>query len=217
MVECGRKRLASGCLLHRWCNRIGFRGWRDVFGEVLHHGGLWEEEGSKQTFVASMMQHTRVSRLERWVWRGVVSQWPVGRKRLASKCLLHCWCNTLGFQGLRDVTGEMLHHGGMTKEGLVSVCCIWVNVATNSYKPCKWDRAQFLGGRIVTVASWVMVATVLVLQQTMHKRREREGDYNSKKCCIRTTEHSVRLYLNIQPFNSNNISLYRLSLLMPIA
>ena len=107
------------------------------------------------------------------------------RKRLASKCLLHRWCNTLGFQGLRDVTGEMLHHGGMLKEGLVSICCIRVNVATNGYKPCQWDRAQFWGGRIVMVASWVTVATVL--QQTMHKRRGREGDYNSRKCCIKTT------------------------------
>ena len=103
------------------------------------------------------------------------------RKRLASECLLHHWCNTLRFQGLRDVTGEMLHHGGMLKEGLVSLCCIWVNVATNGYKPCQWDRAQFW---IVTVASWVMVATVL--QQTTHKRRGREGDYNSRKCCKMT-------------------------------
>ena len=77
-VECGRKRLSSRRLLHRWCNRIGFRGWRDVFGEVLHHGGLWEEEESEWTFVASMMQHTRVLRLERWVWRGVASWWLVG-------------------------------------------------------------------------------------------------------------------------------------------
>ena len=107
------------------------------------------------------------------------------RKRLASECLLHRWCNTLGFWGLRDVTGEMLHHGGMLKEGLVRICGIRVNVATNSYKPCQWDRAQFWGGRIVMVASRVTVATVL--QQTMHKRRGREGDYNSRKCCIRTT------------------------------
>ena len=107
-----------------------------------------------------------------------------GRKRLASKCLLHRWCNTLGFQGLRDVTGEMLHHGGMLKEALVSICCIQVNVATNSYKPCQWDRAQFWGRRIVTVASRVIVATVL--QQTTHKRRGREGDYNSRKCCKMT-------------------------------
>ena len=144
MVACGRKREASRHLLHRWCNTLGFRGWRDESGEVLHHVAC-------------------------------------SRKRLVSECLLHCWCNTLGFWGLRDVTGEMLHHGVMPKEGLVSICCIWVNVATNGYKPCQWDRTQFWGGRIVTVASWVMVATVL--QQTTHKRRGREGDYNSRKCC----------------------------------
>ena len=114
---------------------------------------------------------------------------------LASECLLHRWCNTLGFRGLRDVTGEMLHHGGMPKEGLVSICCIQVNVATNGYKPCQWDRAQFWGRRIVTVASWVMVATVL--QQTMHKRRGREGDYNSRKEIINVASgQQHRLSLN---------------------
>ena len=166
------------------------------------------------------MQHNRILRLERCFWRGVASWWPVGgrgkradmccitvacrRKRLASECLLHHWCNTLGFQGLRDVTGEMLHHGGMLKEGLVSVCCIRVNVATNSYKPCQWDRAQFWGGRIVTVASWVMVATVL--QQTTHKRRglQYQGNVARWLCLeLKVMLHHIRKtthYLNTLNF-----------------
>ena len=73
-VACGRKRLASECLLHQRCNALGFRGWRDVAGEMLHHSGMHKEEVSEQVFVASLIQHTRVSRLERCCWRDVASR-----------------------------------------------------------------------------------------------------------------------------------------------
>ena len=89
------------------------------------------------------------------------------RKRLASKCLLHHWCNTLGFQGLRDVTGEMLHHGGMLKEGLVSICCIRVNVATNH---ASGIGHSFEAGEL----SWLHHKSQL--QQCYSKLHTREGE-----------------------------------------
>ena len=41
---------------------------------MLHHGGMWKEEVSERVFVASTMQRTRVSRLERCCWRDVASR-----------------------------------------------------------------------------------------------------------------------------------------------
>ena len=73
-------------------------------------------------FVASLMQHTRISRLERCYWKDVASWWHAEGR----------------------VSEHMLHP---------SQCC---------NKPCQWDRAQFQGRRIVTVASQVTVATVLI-------------------------------------------------------
>ena len=86
MVACGRNRLGSGHLLHQRCNTLGFsllerccitvacgrKRVREqtfvastmqhttvfVAGEMLHHGGMWEEEVSERMFVASTMQHT---------------------------------------------------------------------------------------------------------------------------------------------------------------
>ena len=87
MVACGRKREASRHLLHQRCNTLGFRGWRDESGEVLHHGGLQEEEVSERMFVALLMQHTRISRLERCYWRDVASRWHA--KGRISEHMLH--------------------------------------------------------------------------------------------------------------------------------
>ena len=43
--------------------------------EMLHHGGMWKEEVGKHVHDASLMQHTRISRLEICLWRDVASQW----------------------------------------------------------------------------------------------------------------------------------------------
>ena len=86
-VACGRKREASGHLLHQQCNTLGFRGWRDESGEVLHHSGQQEEEVSERMFVASLMQHTKISRLERCYWRDVASWWHAEGR--ASEPMLH--------------------------------------------------------------------------------------------------------------------------------
>ena len=45
---------------------------------MLHNSGMQKEEVSEWTFVASLMQQNKISRLERCFWRGVASQWPVG-------------------------------------------------------------------------------------------------------------------------------------------
>ena len=43
--------------------------------EMLHHGGMWKEEVGERVCVASLMQHTRILRLEICFWRDVASQW----------------------------------------------------------------------------------------------------------------------------------------------
>ena len=71
---------------------------------------MWKEEVSKRVFVASTMQRTRVSRLERCYITATCE-----RNRLAASV---CCINDATHRDFEagDVSGEVLHHGGMWKE-----------------------------------------------------------------------------------------------------
>jgi hypothetical protein len=138
-VECGRKRLASECLLHQRCIALGFRGWRDVASvpvacgkeevsgegllhrwckrEMLHHTGMWKEEVSGEGL------------LHRWCKWEMLHHSGMWKEELASECLLRHWCNTLGFREM--LLERCCITGACIKGRLASVCCIRVNDATD--------------------------------------------------------------------------------------
>ena len=83
-MECGRKRLASECFLHRWCNTPWIQSKRCCIMVECGRG-----EVSERMFVASLMQHTRISRLEMFLERCCITV-ECGRKRLAAsiRCIV---------------------------------------------------------------------------------------------------------------------------------
>ena len=77
----------------------------EVSGEcLLHHNGMWKEEVSERMFVASLMQHTRISRLEMFLERCCITV-ECGRKRLAAsvRCIV---------DAVRDVASRWNAEGG---------------------------------------------------------------------------------------------------------
>jgi hypothetical protein len=99
-------------------------------------------------FVASLMQHTKISRLERccitmacgkeevsgegcciigWrdFWRDVASQWHAegSKEEVSERVLLHQRCNALGFRGWRDVASVACGRKRLASECLLHQRC----------------------------------------------------------------------------------------------
>ena len=102
---------------------------------MLHHGGMWKEEVSERVFVASTMQCTRVSRLERCCWRDVASRRHVKgtgwRRVFVASTMQHTKISRLEMFlerccitvecGRKMLASEcLLHQGGMRKEEVTS-------------------------------------------------------------------------------------------------
>ena len=125
-VECGRKRLASECLLHQGGMRK-----EEVSGEGLLHqwcNKLWF--WGERCCITAACGRKRLAARVCYIVDAVRDAASRGRKRLASECLLHQWCNTLGFRGWMLLEGCCITVA-CVRSRLVSVCCIRVNDATN--------------------------------------------------------------------------------------